>query len=63
MTQTTKQAPPKQRTYPGTPRRRICPVCYELTTVYIRTDGQGWEIWNCSSCGCRKDFRTLGRVN
>lgn len=59
---TTKQAPPKKRVNFGTAKKRTCPICFEYTTVYIRQDGQ-WEVWTCSSCGCRKDYRTLGRAN
>ena len=36
----------------------ICPVCKQMTTITITTDGN-WDIWKCNANGCEKHYQII----
>jgi transposase-like protein len=47
----------------GRNKKRPCPTCKRLAQITVTNTGDGWERWECHSCGVVREYQVMGRAN
>lgn len=59
-TGTRTERPPRtqsKRAVDSVMRKRVCPIHGGPARIEIATMTDGWEVWHCTECGGRKEYR------